>query len=72
MARKIWRHTLTPKEQKLWDREEMQGWRESMIACVEDEAREHGCKKYFVHDRNETVVAKDEVVPLPTPEPAET
>ena len=71
-ARKIWRYTLNVKEQKLWDCEEMQGWRDSMIHCVEDEARDQGCKKYVVIDHNDTVVAKGEVRPLPEPEVIET
>lgn len=71
-AKTIWRHTLTAKEQKLWDREEMQGWRDSMVLCVEDEAREEGCKKYVLTDQNEVVVAKGEVKPLPEPEVTET
>ncbi len=72
MTRRIWRHTLTMKEQRLWNKEEMKGWRESMIGCVEDDARENGCKKFMVYDRNDTVLAKDVVTPLPVPEPVET
>ncbi len=68
MARKIWRYTLTQHEQQLWDNEEFRGWRIAMEACVEDEAREEGCKKYVLYDRDESIVAKGEVVKLPEPE----
>ena len=68
MARKIWRYTMTREEQKLWDMEEMKGWRTAFEACVEDDAREEGCKKYVVYDRSETIVAKGEVAALPEPE----
>jgi hypothetical protein len=50
----------------------MQGWRDSMVACVEDDAREAGCTRFFVHDKSENVIAKGEVAPLPTPAPIET
>ena len=72
MSRKIWRYTLNAKEQKLWDLPEMQGWRDSMVACVEDDAREAGCTRFFVHDATENVIAKGDVAPLPVPEPMET
>jgi len=65
MARKIWRHVMTTKEQQLWDLENMEGWRKSLIGCVEDDAREEGCKKYVLYDRSELVVAKGDVPPLP-------
>jgi hypothetical protein len=68
MARKVWRYTMTVKEQKLWDLEEMQGWRDSLVGCVEDDAREAGCKKFILYDRKEEVVAKGDVTALPEPE----
>lgn len=71
MAKKIWRHTLTVQEQKLWNEEEMQGWRDSMIGCVEDDARENGCKKFMAYDRKGVVIAKAEVTVLELPEPVE-
>ena len=67
MARKIWHYTLTPEEQKLWDTEGMEGWRTAMEACVEDDAREQGCKKYVLYDTSETAVAKGDVSTLPEP-----
>lgn len=68
MARKIYRYKMTVAEQKLWDAEEMDGWREAMRGCVEDEAREEGCTKFVLSDRKDTVVAKGEVTALPEPE----
>ena len=65
MARKIWRYTLTSQEQALWDNEEMKGWREAMEACVEDEAREEGSKKYVLYNQEENIIAKGEVRKLP-------
>jgi len=65
MAKKIWRHVMTAKEQQLWDLENMEGWRRSLVGCVEDDAREDGCKKFVLCDSNETVVAKGDVSPLP-------
>lgn len=41
--------------------EGMQGWRQALEACVEDEAREQGSEKYVVFDRNNEVLAKGEV-----------
>jgi len=69
MAQKIWRYTLTGQEQKLWLMEEMQGWRQALEACVEDEAREKGLKKYMIFDRAETLLVKGEVRKLPEPQP---
>ncbi|MBI2424049.1 MAG: hypothetical protein HYV27_14560 [Candidatus Hydrogenedentes bacterium] len=68
MSRKIHRYTLTVKEQGLWEKEEMQGWRDSMVGCVEDDAREEGCKKFVVYDRAENIIAKGDVRKLPEPE----
>ncbi len=65
MARKIWRYTLKNQEQALWDNEEMKGWREAMEACVEDEAREAGSKKYVLYNQEEDIIAKGEVRKLP-------
>lgn len=71
MAPKIWRYTLTVAEQKLWDMEEMAGWRTALEGCVEDDGREAGSKKYVVYDRAKKVIAKGEVKLLPEPEVAE-
>ena len=72
MAKKIWRYTLTEQEQKLWSMENMQGWREAMEACVEDEARDQGSKKYVIYDLENAIIAKNEVKKLPEPEALET
>lgn len=69
MARTVRRYTLTRQEQQLWELEGMEGWREALEACVEDDAREEGCRKYVVYDRHAIVVAKGEVSLLPQPEP---
>lgn len=58
---KIWRYTVTPQEQRFWNMEGMQGWRQALEACVEDEAREQGSEKYIVFNRNNEVIAKGEV-----------
>jgi hypothetical protein len=71
MGKKIWRYTLSASEQKLWDTEEMQGWRTAMIGCVEDDAREEGSGKYVIYDRKENIVAKGDVTALPVVEPVE-
>jgi len=71
MAKKIWRYTLTEQEQKLWSMENMQGWREAMEACVEDDAREQGSAKYVIYDLEQAVIAKNEVRKLPEPEVVE-
>ena len=65
MARTIWRYTLKPQEQKLWEREDMRGWCRAFEGWVEDEARELGRKKYIIYDRQGEVVAKDQVSDLP-------
>ena len=72
MAKKIWRYTLSDQENKLWNTENMQGWREAMEACVEDDAREQGSKKYVIYDLEQAVIAKNEVRKLPEPEIVET
>lgn len=69
MARTIFRHTLTVREQRLWETENMQGWREAMERYVEDEARDQGYMKYIIFDRKEKILAKDMVKALPQPEP---
>ncbi len=71
MSRKIWHYTMTPEEQRLWDIEEMKGWRTAMEACVEDDARERNCLKYVLYDRQENVVAKGDVTQLPEPAPVQ-
>lgn len=69
MSRKIWHYTLTPEEQRLWNVEEMKGWRTAMEACVEDDAREEGYAKYVIYDRKENVIGKGDVSKLPEPAP---
>jgi len=68
MARTIWRYKMKQREQKLWNGEEMNGWRKAFEACVEDDAREEGMKKYMILDRKGAVVAKSTVTPLPQPQ----
>ena len=68
MARKIYRHTLTVKQQERWDMEDMQGWRDSMVGVAEDDAREEGATKFVLLDRAEQILAKGEVSKLPEPE----
>lgn len=68
MARKIYRYTLTAKQQARWDMEDMQGWRDSMVGVVEDDAREEGCTKFVLYDRSEQILEKGEVRKLPEPE----
>lgn len=65
MARTIWRYTLKPQEQQLWERDDMRGWCRAFEGCVEDEARELGLKTYIIYDRAGEVVAKDRVSELP-------
>ncbi len=65
MARTIWRYTLEPQEQKLWDREDMRGWCRAFQGWVEDEAREQGLKKYIIYDGNGDILARDIVNELP-------
>lgn len=68
MPRTIWRYKMKHYEQKRWLEEGMDGWRKAFLACVEDDARDEGMKKYMILDRRGDVVAKDKVAPLPTPE----
>ena len=68
MARKIYRYTLTVKQQERWNMEDMQGWRDSMVGVVEDDAREEGCKKFVLYDRAEQILAKGDVRKLPEPQ----
>ena len=67
MARKIWRYTMKASEQKLWSTDGMDGWCRAFEACVEDDARDQGSRKYIIYDRGGDVVAKSEVAPLPEP-----
>lgn len=69
MAKTIFRHTLSVREQKLWEAENMQGWRQALERYVEDEARDQGFSKYIIYDRKEVVLAKDAVKALPVPLP---
>ncbi len=68
MSRKIYRHTLTEKQQARWEMEDMQGWRDSMVGVVEDDARDEGSTKFVLYDRAEQILAKGEVTKLPEPE----
>jgi hypothetical protein len=68
MARKIYRYTLTKKQQERWDMEGMQGWRDSMVGVAEDDAREEGAKKFVLYDRAEEILAKGDVTVLIEPE----
>ena len=68
MATRIWRYTVAPKEQTLWNDDDMKGWRKAFEACVEDEAREQGSKKYIILDRKGEILAKNVVRPLATPQ----
>ena len=64
MARKVWHYIMSPREERLWNQEEMKGWRQAFEACVEDDAREEGCKKYVIYDTAEAVLTKGEVTAL--------
>ena len=68
MSRKIYRYTLTEKQQARWEMEDMQGWRDSMVGVVEDDARDEGSTKFVLYDRAEQILAKGEVKKLPEPE----
>jgi hypothetical protein len=68
MSKKIHRYTLTEQEQRLWNMENMQGWREAMAACVEDEARDQGSTKYVIYDLANAVIVRSDVRRLPEPE----
>lgn len=61
MARVIWRYTLNQREQQLWEREELRGWRKAMEGFVEDEARENGYAKYAIYGRDEVLILKNAV-----------
>ena len=65
MALKICRYKMKMQEEKLWNQDEMDGWRKAFEACVEDEARDAGNKKYEIYDRAGEIVAKNIVRPLP-------
>ena len=67
MAKKIYRYTLTKKEQALWDREDMKGWRKALEGSIEDEGREEKAKKYVISDNSGEIIAKGDVIPLPDP-----
>lgn len=65
MGRTIWRYTLNVKEEKFWERDDMQGWCRAFEGWVEDEARELGLKKYIIYGRDGDVLAKNVVTELP-------
>lgn len=71
MSKKIWRYTLSEQEMRLWSMENMQGWRDAMAACVEDEARDQGSGKYVIYDIGNNIIAKNDVKKLPEPEVVE-
>lgn len=56
---------MSPSEQRLWKSDGMDGWCRAFEACVEDDAREEGSKKYIIYNRQGEVVARNEVAPLP-------
>ncbi|OQB40336.1 MAG: hypothetical protein BWY09_00812 [Candidatus Hydrogenedentes bacterium ADurb.Bin179] len=61
MARVIWHYQLNKQEQRLWEREELRGWREAMQGFVEDEAREQGFTKYAIYNLDNILILKDSV-----------
>ena len=67
MGTKIWKYTVAKKEQDLWNDVVMKGWRKAFEACVEEDAREKGNKKYVILDRKGEILAKNVVRPLPKP-----
>ena len=69
MAKKVFRHTLSRTEQKLWDREDMKGWCKALEGCVEDEGRDEKCKKYMIYNAEGEILAKGDVTALPVPKP---
>jgi len=71
MGKTIWHYTLSQHEQRLWTREDMQGWCKAFQGWVEDEARENGLAKYVIYDIHGEVVAKNKVSPLPQARPAD-
>ena len=68
MAVKIFRHKMTIKEQRMWNKEDMAGWRKAFEACVEHDARDEGFKKYELLDRKGEKVAAGPVRKLPEPQ----
>lgn len=64
MKRKIWRYKMSRSEEKLWNKEEMLGWRKALEACVEDEARDGGYEQYMIFDSKETMLSKGQVSKL--------
>ena len=67
MAKKVYRYTLTKKEQDLWDREDMKGWRKALEGSIEDEGRDDKSKKYVISNVAGEVIAKGDVTALPDP-----
>ncbi len=72
MARVIWHYQLSKQEQRLWEREEMRGWREAMQGFVEDEAREQGFTKYAIYNLDNILILKNTVSVTEQPEVNET
>lgn len=64
MARAILHYKLSREEQKLWEREELRGWREAMQGFVEDEARAQGYTKYAIYTRDNALIVKSSVPSL--------
>ena len=67
MPAKIFRHKMTREEAKLWNGEEMDGWRRAFEACVEHDARDEGFKRYELLDRKGKKVAAGTVRKLAVP-----
>jgi hypothetical protein len=67
MAKKVYRYTLTKREQKLWDREDMKGWCKALEGCVEDEGRDDKSKKYVIYSNEGELLTKGDVSVLPEP-----
>jgi hypothetical protein len=67
MPPKIFRYKMTRQENKLWDTEDMDGWRRAFEACVEHDARDEGFKRYELLDRKGTKVAAGVVRKLVVP-----
>jgi len=70
MATKVFRKQMTAKEWKMWNAENMAGWRKAFESCVEHDARDEGFKKYELLDRDGKQVVAGQVRKLTTPQPS--
>ncbi len=61
MAIKVYRHKMTVQEAKLWNAEDMDGWRRAFESCVEHDARDEGFRRYELLDRTGKKVAAGSV-----------